>query len=143
MAQPLLLQGAPYERGLAHGETLRSQIHEAVGRWKGEVAHMYQMDADEVIARLVAGTDFVPAIQRWTPDLLDEIRGIAVGADMAWETIGICCNALVPLCGCSDGLPVACVVRGVLQQQTVQQAVAFLQAVRRGTGPGHRPGMLG
>jgi len=85
MAPPLLLQGAPYERGLAHGETLRSQIHEVVGRWKGELARMYQMDADEAIARFIGGTDFVPAIRRWTPDLLDEMRGIAAGADMAWE----------------------------------------------------------
>lgn len=53
MAQPLLLQGAPYERGLIHGETLRSQIHEVVGRWKGEVAHM------SIFARY-GDTDFRP-----------------------------------------------------------------------------------
>lgn len=217
MAQPLLLQGTPYERGLIHGETLRSQIHELVGRWKVEMAHLYQMDADEVIARLVAGTNFIPAMQRWTPDLLDEVRGIAVGANMTWETmfafqlldemwgneeiirgehcsslgfsaqdsgpayvaqnvdvesfrdgfqvllhikqtdsdlesfvlstagligfnglsnhsIGICCNALSPLRGCRDGLPVACVVRGVLQQRTAQEAVTFLQTIRHASG---------
>jgi hypothetical protein len=83
----LLLQGTPYERGLTHGETLRHPIHDVVGRWKGELAQLYQMDADEAIARLVGGTDFVPAIQRWTPDLRDEIRGIAAGADMTWETM--------------------------------------------------------
>ena len=217
IARPLLLQGSPYERGLAHGETLRGQIHEVVGRWKGELAYMYQMDADEVIHRFVNGTNFVPAIQRWTPDLIDEVRGIAAGADMAWETmqvfqlldemwnnediilsgncsslgfstqgsepayvaqnidvesfrdgfqvllqikqadsdlesfvlttagligfngmnnhsIGICCNGLMPLCGCSDGLPVACVVRGVLQQRTMQEAVTFLQTIRHASG---------
>jgi len=213
----LLLQGSPYERGLAHGETLRSQIHEVVGRWKGEVAHMYQMDADQAIARFIRGTDFAPAIQRWTPDLLDEIQGIAAGADMDWETIlafqlldemwsnedvfyaehcsslgfpaqasepayvaqnvdvesfrdgfqvllhikhadsdlesfvlstagligfngmnnrsvGICCNALVPLRGCRDGLPVACIVRGVLQQPSAQEAVTFLQTIHHASG---------
>ncbi|MBM4466001.1 MAG: hypothetical protein FJ014_10700 [Chloroflexi bacterium] len=217
IAPPLLLQGSPYERGLAHGETLRSQIHEVVGRWKGELSHMYQMDADEAIARFLGGTDFVPAIRRWTPDLLDEMRGIAAGADMAWETIlafqlldemwsnedvffaghcsslgfpahaaepayvaqnvdvesfrdgfqvllhikhaasdlesfvlstagligfnglnnqsvGICGNALLPLRGCRDGLPVACIVRGVLQQRTVQEAVTFLQTIRHASG---------
>jgi len=216
-AQPLLLQGSPYERGLAHGETLRSQIHEVVGLWKGELAHMVQMDAGEAIARFVKGTDFAPAIQRWTPDLLDEIRGIAAGAGMDWDTIlafqlldemwsnedvffaghcsslgfpaqasepahvaqnvdvesfrdgfqvllhikhadsdlesfvlttagmigfnginsrsvGICCNALVPLRGCPDGLPVACIVRGVLQQPSAQEAMAFLRTVRHASG---------
>jgi isopenicillin-N N-acyltransferase-like protein len=217
MAQPLLLQGAPYERGLAHGETLRGQIHEVVGRWKGELAHMYQMDADEAIARFIGGTGFAPAIRRWTPDLLDEIRGIAAGADMAWETIlafqlldemwsnedvffaehcsslglpahgsepayvaqnvdvesfrdgfqvllhikhadsdlesfvlstagligfnginnrsvGICCNALVPLRGCRDGLPVACIIRGVLKQRSEEKAVTFLRTIRHASG---------
>jgi predicted choloylglycine hydrolase len=213
----LLLQGSPYERGLAHGETLRSQIHEVVGRWKGELARMYQMDADEAIDRFVRGTDFAPAIQRWTPGLLDEIRGIAAGADIDGETmlafqlldemwsnedvffaehcsslgfpphgsepayvaqnvdvesfrdgfqvllhikhadsdlesfvlstagligfngmnnrsVGICCNALVPLRGCRDGLPVACVIRGVLEQQSAQAAVTFLRTIRHASG---------
>lgn len=217
IARPLLLQGSPYERGLTHGETLRDQIHEVVGLWKAELAHMYQIDAGKVIAHFVAGTDFVPAIQRWTPDLLDEIRGIATGADVDWETIlsfqlldemwnnedvilaehcsslgfsargsepvyvaqnvdvesfrdsfqvllhikhadsdlesfvlstagligfngmnnqsiGICCNALVPLRSCRNGLPVACIVRGVLQQRTMQEAVTFLQAIRHASG---------
>lgn len=216
-AQPLLLEGSPYERGLAHGETLRRQIHEVIGLWKGELAHMYQMDADQAIARFMRGTDFAPAIRRWTPDLLDEIQGIAAGAEVDWETmlafqlldemwsnedvifaehcsslgipaqasepayvaqnvdvesfrdgfqvllhikhadsdlesfvlttagligfnglnnrsVGICCNALVPLRGCCDGLPVACIVRGVLQQRTAQEAVTFLQAVRHASG---------
>jgi hypothetical protein len=37
----LLLQGPPGEPGLPHGETLRSQIHEVVGRWKGELDEMW------------------------------------------------------------------------------------------------------
>jgi hypothetical protein len=40
IARPLLLQGSPYERGLAHGETLRGEIHAVAGRWTGELAHM-------------------------------------------------------------------------------------------------------
>src|SRR5512136_510491 len=87
IAQPLLLQGTPYERGLTHGKALRDQIHELVSRWKGELARLYQLDADEVIRRFVNGTNYVPAVQRWTPDLLDEVRGIAAGAEMEWETM--------------------------------------------------------
>lgn len=224
--QPLLLQGTPFERGLIHGETLRSQILEVINRWKDEMVHIYQVDADEVVHRFVNGTNFIPAIERWTPDLLDEVRGIAAGADISWETmlafqlldemwsnedvifkehcsslgfsaqgsepayvaqnidvesyrdgfqvllqikyadsdlelfvlstagligfngmnnhsIGICCNALTPLRGCSDGLPVACVVRGVLQQRTVQEAVTFLQTIRHASGQNYIVGGIG
>jgi len=224
--QTLLLQGPPYERGLIHGEILRDKIHEVVNRWMDDMTRMYQMEAVKVIDRFISGTNFVPTIQRWTPDLLDEIRGIAVGADVAWETmlafqlldemwsnedaiyrehcsslgfsaqgaepayvaqnvdvetfrdgfqvllhirhpdsdlesfvlstagligfnginnhsIGICCNALIPLRGCIDGLPVACVVRGVLQQRTVQEAVTFLQAIRHASGQNYIVGGLG
>jgi len=212
-ARPLLLEGSPYQCGLAHGEALRREIHEVVGLWKDELARMFQMDAGEAIARFLRGTDFRPAIRRWTPGLLDEIGGIATGADLDWETafafqlldemwsnedvffgehctglglpaqggepaylaqnvdvesfrdgfqvllhikpadsdleslvlttagligfnglnngpVGLCCNALGPLRARRDGLPVACVVRGVLQQPGVREAVAFLQAVR-------------
>jgi hypothetical protein len=90
IVQPLLLEGPPYQRGLAHGETLRRPIHEVVERWKDELVYMYQMDADQAISRFTTGTDFASAIQRWTPGLLDEIRGIASGADMDWKTIQAC-----------------------------------------------------
>jgi len=33
------------------------------------------------------------------------------------RSVGICGNALVPLRGCRDGLPVACIVREVLNSQ--------------------------
>ena len=40
--------------------------------------------------------------------------------------IGVCCNTLKQLANCRDGLPVACVVRGVLRQETAAAAVDFL-----------------
>jgi hypothetical protein len=35
----------------------------------------------------VQGTDFLPAIQRWTPGLLDEVEGIARGSAQPWQWI--------------------------------------------------------
>src|SRR5262249_18402406 len=149
------------------------------------------------IKKFVKQTDYLPTLKKWTPELLDEIQGIAEGAAVDFETmlvfqlideywvngpgvagehctalgvsrrgdrptiiaqnmdlegfrdgfqailrikdakakretlllthagliglnglnnrgIGICCNTLTQLANCRDGLPVACVVRGVL-----------------------------
>jgi isopenicillin-N N-acyltransferase-like protein len=45
------------------------------------------MDAGDYIAGFLGKTDFLPAIERWTPGLLDEVRGIAEGAGQPFETI--------------------------------------------------------
>jgi hypothetical protein len=42
--------------------------------------------------------------------------------------VGLCCNA-VPLNSRQDGLPVACIVRGVLARDSAQEAYDFLQRV--------------
>jgi hypothetical protein len=48
--------------------------------------------------------------------------------------IGICCNTLLQLRSCRDGLPVNCVMRGVLQQQSEEAAVDFLHKVKHASG---------
>jgi hypothetical protein len=50
------------------------------------------------------------------------------------RSIGVCCNALWQLNGSRDGLPVACVVRGVLGQRSEEDAVAFLHQVKHASG---------
>jgi isopenicillin-N N-acyltransferase like protein len=213
----LVLDGTPHQRGLVHGRTMKAQIHEIVRLWKAQLADAFKMDADAFIRRFVRQTDFLPAIKKWTPDLLDEIRGMADGAGIDFDTmlvlqlpdecfingsaiagnrcsslgfgksagrpamvaqnmdvpsfadgfqlvlhvkeahsdleafvltqagciglnglnnraIGICCNALWQLSSSRDGLPVACIVRGVLQQRTEEDAVAFLHKIKHASG---------
>src|SRR5262249_2509735 len=43
--------------------------------------------ADEFIRRFLAGTDYLPSIKKWTPDLLEEVRGITEGSGIAFETV--------------------------------------------------------
>jgi isopenicillin-N N-acyltransferase-like protein len=50
------------------------------------------------------------------------------------KAVGICCNTLSQLSHCRDGLPVACIIRGVLQRQTEDDAVAFLRCVKHASG---------
>ena len=78
----LVLEGTARERGRAHGEALRDLIHEHHSRWLDALQKQTGMDEQLYLDRLLAETNFMPAIERWTPDLLDEVRGIAEGANI-------------------------------------------------------------
>jgi isopenicillin-N N-acyltransferase-like protein len=216
-SQPLELAGSPYQRGLIHGETLKAPIHDLVYLWKDDLRKGFGKDPDELIHLFLQETDFIPAIQRWTPDLLEEIKGIADGSGVDFDTmlafqfldelwlnlelilkehcsslgfsaegpeptylaqnmdieefhdgfqvlmhiqqpdthleslvlsfagliglngmndqaIGICCNAEFQLNYAREGLPVAFVVRGVLQQRTEADAIDFLKGIKHASG---------
>lgn len=83
----LHLSGSAYDRGLQHGTELRSEIAAIVGLWKADLGKSAGMDPDALIRTFLAETDFTPAIRRWTPGLLDEVRGIADGAKQPFETM--------------------------------------------------------
>lgn len=214
--QPLTLEGTAYQRGLVHGETLRSQIQELIGIWKTDLGAVFGTDADQHIHHFLLRTNLVPAIEEWTPDLLDEVRGMADGSGLSFETllafqlldelwaynetaagahctsiglrasgpeptyvaqtidvetfrhgfqtvlhvqysdsdleaffvtsagligfngmnnrgIGLCCN-FVPLNSRQEGLPVTCIVRGVLARESAQEARGFLRRVPHASG---------
>jgi isopenicillin-N N-acyltransferase like protein len=79
--------GSPEERGQQHGEALRGQIAAGLARWQEAIAAAHGMSSDSYIDAFVQGTDYLPAIRRWTPDLLAEIGGIARGASQPWDWI--------------------------------------------------------
>ena len=62
------------------------------------------------------------------------IAGVIATNGMNSRAIGICCNTLLQLDNCRDGLPVACVVRGVLAQRTEDAAIKFLNDVKHASG---------
>jgi isopenicillin-N N-acyltransferase like protein len=84
------ISGSPRERGRAHGEALRELIRARDARWCEQIETGCAMPADRFIQRFLAETRFLPAIQRWTPGLLDEALGIAEGADLPYERILAC-----------------------------------------------------
>jgi len=211
------LEGSPSERGLSHGKTLKDPIHALVKAWKDDLAQRYRMPADAFIKKFLQHTNYLPAMKKWTPELIEEIRGISRGADLDFDTmlvfqlideywiygpgvagehcsalgigrkgdrpshvaqnmdlegfrdgfqtvlhikdtdskletlvlthaglialngmnnraLGVCCNTLGQLAHCRDGLPVACVVRGVLRQKTEADALKFLRDVKHASG---------
>src|SRR5918994_218118 len=79
--------GSPAERGEQHGEALCGLIAQGLGRWAESIASTHGVAPDTYIAGFVDGTDFLPAIRRWTPGLLDEIEGIARGSAQPWQWI--------------------------------------------------------
>lgn len=83
----LKLSGPPRQRGRIHGEELRSKIRELLGRMKENIGKSYGVNPDEYIKDFVASTDFVGAIDRWTPGLLDEVKGISEGSGIDFQTM--------------------------------------------------------
>ena len=209
--------GSGRERGRTHGEALRGRIVAGLERWDADVAARLRIDAAGHVAAFLAQTRFLDAIERHTPALLEEVRGIAEAAGVAFDRIlalnlmdeewwfssspsgrqacsvvaaaprdgrpallaqnmdlphmmdggqavlratgedglqtavltaagmigltgansaglGVCVNALSMLRHSPAGLPVAFVIRGVLERRSLDDAAAFLRAVPHASG---------
>ncbi len=81
------VSGTPHQRGLTHGRELKAEIVEIIGDFKADLTRSQGLPADEFIAAFLEMTDFIPAIEEWTPGLLDEVRGIAEGAGLPFEDV--------------------------------------------------------
>jgi isopenicillin-N N-acyltransferase-like protein len=79
--------GAPRRRGEAHGEALRAVIQATQGRWLESLGRAGHADPHVYLREFVHRTDYTAAMSRWTPDLLDEIRGIAAGAGVPFDQL--------------------------------------------------------
>jgi len=85
MTQPfnmrfVTLEGTPRERGRIHGETLRSEILELMERFRDDTRQ-------ECLHPLIERTGLLAAAEKWTPDLVEEVRGIGEGAGLDFKTI--------------------------------------------------------
>ncbi|NIB42495.1 hypothetical protein HBA55_23005 [Pseudomaricurvus alkylphenolicus] len=77
----VVLEGKSFrERGRIHGETLREMIIEHQQRWQDDLEASTGMDPSRYLEQLYSETNFMPAIERWTPQLLEEVEGIAEGS---------------------------------------------------------------
>lgn len=214
------LTGSGYERGKQHGTLLKNEIASVYAKWKNNIRYYTRRNADSVLSEFYTATNFEPAIRKWTPQLYEEIKGIAaasgqslrdvlcfqmvdefwvymdktantqnhhcsglgvaatkqhpayVAQNMDLETymhnfqvllhlaptrnepeqyllscaglvalngvnakgIGVCVNTLLELEASTDGLPVACIVRGILSQQKAKDALRFVQTVKHASG---------
>ena len=217
------LQGSPYARGFEHGKQLQPEIQSLIKLWKKDLRSRFQTDPDSFIKSFFERSQYRKVMERWTPDLLQEIKGIAEGSGAAYETIfvfqlvdeywsrgkiagehcssvglnprghsptvlaqnldlepfrdrfqtllrirdenelesfvvtfpgfigacglnsrgvGVVPNTLDQLNSCDDGLPVAFIIRGLLQQTNLAAAERFLKEVKHASGQNYMLGAV-
>jgi len=80
----LRLKGSPHEIGRQHGAEFASRIHDNIKIYFRNFSHYASLDADAVFAR---AKGFIPIIESFDRELMDEIRGIADGAKARLEDV--------------------------------------------------------
>ncbi|MDA7978031.1 MAG: C45 family peptidase [Pirellulales bacterium] len=83
----VVLEGDAYERGLKHGKELRNEIAGLMGHWKAWIKDTFKQDPDDFIATFLNNSRFLEAAHQWQPEILDEVRGIAEGAEADFDTM--------------------------------------------------------
>jgi hypothetical protein len=76
----ITVSGTGYERGFQHGEQLKDDIAEIIAKWKANTTTAVGRNADQVLDAFFQYADFTGAIRKWTPELYEEVRGIADGS---------------------------------------------------------------
>ena len=85
---PLIeLKGTGYERGLQHGRLLKGQISELYATWKIHITKDTRRNADTVVAEFLSNSTYAASIKKHTPDLWQEIRGIAEGSGQPFADV--------------------------------------------------------
>ena len=225
----ITVSGNGYERGYQHGQQMKKEIGELMVLWKKDLEENIHIPADTFIHNFLSATDFIPSIKKYTPDVLDEVRGIAKGAEQSFNNmlafqlvdeywvyadkisndtihhhcsaigvpamkgrpayvsqnvdldpwmdgyqiilhiqrhgntpeqyvfscaglvalngmnengIGVCVNTLMQLQASSNGLPVAFVVRGLLEKKNNKEVLQFIQTTKHASGQNYTIGIV-
>ncbi|WP_296700432.1 C45 family peptidase [Algoriphagus sp.] len=83
----LKLNGTAYEKGLAHGRLLKSDIQEVIQLFKEDIKSSTGQDPDDFIKSFLSQTDYKYSVEKWTPELMEELKGISEGSGVDFETI--------------------------------------------------------
>lgn len=83
----ITLTGSGYELGLQHGTLLKKEIAEIINKWRANTTKALGKDAGLVLNDFFKYAQFDDAIKKWTPDLYEEVRGIAAGSGQAFNDI--------------------------------------------------------
>lgn len=74
--------GTPYERGVLHGTSIKTEVVAQVQTWEAAMQEHLKLDLDSMYAIVTQHTSFMEAINREAKELLDEVNGIADGAGL-------------------------------------------------------------
>lgn len=82
------LEGTPYEMGYAHGLAFKSQIQQAVDDYKLSVYKTFgEVDGTAIIDWALSIADFKNDVIVYSPDIFQEIEGIADGSEVQVDDI--------------------------------------------------------
>jgi len=88
------LSGTPRERGCYYGEVAKPLISDVVASWRADLGNFGQnsattntTDPDAYLNDFFSQTTYLNSIKKWTPDLLEEIKGIAEGSGQSFNNI--------------------------------------------------------
>ncbi len=212
-------EGEARSVGRAHGEGARSLVRAGLARWEDAVVRPSKRGIERYVTEILSGSGFLAGTQAAAPRLIEEIRGIAEGAGVSFETlfaynlmdeqwwfdrerppleppgcsviaaapmsnrpgllaqnmdlpafmdgsqlllrvrgggrpeqlvltaagmigltgvnragIGVCVNTLIMLAHARDGIPVAVILRMLLEQRHLSDAVRLLQSIKHASG---------
>ncbi len=85
MTVPVLeLKGSPREIGRQHGEQVRELVHDNLRFYMNLWQHMGGVGREKILSDVEA---FVPFVERYDGDLVEEMRGIAEGAQLEFREV--------------------------------------------------------
>jgi isopenicillin-N N-acyltransferase-like protein len=80
----IIVSGSPYERGRSYGEAARGRIAHTRAMYEKVFLHRAGLEWREAVRRALA---YESAIGEFSPASLDELRGLAKGAELAWGDV--------------------------------------------------------
>ena len=83
----LHLRGGAYARVVQHGQLLKTEIKAVTDAFLRDIGETTGEKPQRFIDQFLRETDFVTSLRRWTPELLEEIRGIADGSELPHSII--------------------------------------------------------
>ena len=117
------VSGSPFELGRQHGEACREQVHsflehsyQTIGEHKNQDRETLRMRAES----------FVPSIKEFIPDAIEEMRGIAAGANVSFAEV-VLLNVRTELTLGNAGLSDGCSSLGFLTSRTDNESTIIAQ----------------
>lgn len=84
-------KGTAYERGEIYGSFLKEDISLHLRTWNSVLKEGLNLSSKEVFAIITEKTQFLEAIRKYTPELMEELNGMADGAGVDREDL-LCFN---------------------------------------------------
>ena len=88
------LSGTPRERGRIYGEAAKPLIANIVEGWRMDLGNYGRnsetaesIGPDDYLREFFSETDYLSSIKKWTPDLFEEVKGIAEGSGQTFDNI--------------------------------------------------------